>query len=647
MSFRITDGIFIGAEVFIEPGQTQHEIDTWFLRLRECGMNITRIRLFETYMKNENGNWDFSLFDMAYKAGDKYGIKIYGNLFPETTFDDVGGFKFPRDDNHLQLIADYIKQVVMHFSKFDSHAGWVPINEPGAEILPENPLSTKMRGDQEAIQIGPAADTSFLHFKFEEERFLLSYNSWYLNWLSAEILKYEPHAEIHVNNHAIFKNVAEYDFPAWRKFLTSFGGSAHASWHFGYFKRHQYTLAVSANCEIIRSGAGETPWLMTELQGGNNTMSAFQPLCPTKEEITQWLWLTLASGGKGAIFWCLNPRMSGFEAGEWAMLNYQDEPSDRMLAAADVIKCVNKKAVFFENAVSLEPDFNVLYVRESLWVEKKLNIETLEQIEARTNGAVMRSSLTWFETLTELGIQPAFKEISEFDFDTPDFKNSVIILSHQVAIPAKYYAKLEAFVAKGGTLIVDGLTAYYDEWAVCRLKNFPLKDLFGAEIKEFKVAGDLFDVHIEGDLILPAHMWRGELKLTSARSLGADFVLASENLFGEGRVLWIPSPLGLGARVKEDRKPLAALLRKYLATELSNQPFRFDDYREGVLMKSLRNGNEYLTVIINKSGSALNIEIKTTLDLKPEIIYPQKSSAIAGLNLEIEAEETVVLLWDS
>jgi beta-galactosidase len=29
--------IMIGAEVFIEPGQTPEEIDTWFLRLKRPG----------------------------------------------------------------------------------------------------------------------------------------------------------------------------------------------------------------------------------------------------------------------------------------------------------------------------------------------------------------------------------------------------------------------------------------------------------------------------------------------------------------------------------------------------------------------------------------------------------------------------------
>lgn len=85
-------------------------------------------------------------------------------------------------------------------------------------------------------------------------------------------------------------------------FLNSLGGSAHPSWHFGFFERDEYALAMSANSEILRSGAYAIPWFMTEIQGGNNTYSGYKPFCPTKEEIEQWLWIIIGSGGKGGIF---------------------------------------------------------------------------------------------------------------------------------------------------------------------------------------------------------------------------------------------------------------------------------------------------------------------------------------------------------
>ena len=114
---------------------------------------------------------------------------------------------------------------------------------------------------------------------------------------------------------------------------------------------------MAADCEILASGAGEIPWLMTEIQGGNNVYSGFNALCPTQEEIKQWLWVILGSGGKGGIFWSLNARASGFEAGEWALLDFQNHPSDRLLAAAEVSNRIHKIHHFSQNQDPLKPPF--------------------------------------------------------------------------------------------------------------------------------------------------------------------------------------------------------------------------------------------------------------------------------------------------
>jgi beta-galactosidase len=75
---------FVGAQVFIEPGQSSEEIDTWFRILAENRMPVCRIRLFETYMRISAHEWDFSLFDQAFHAAEKHGIHILGTLFPAT-----------------------------------------------------------------------------------------------------------------------------------------------------------------------------------------------------------------------------------------------------------------------------------------------------------------------------------------------------------------------------------------------------------------------------------------------------------------------------------------------------------------------------------------------------------------------------------
>jgi beta-galactosidase len=258
-----------------------------------------------------------------------------------------------------------------HFSKFKSLYGYVLINEPGGGALPKTEFTKMKFQEWSKTHIRKEyTDKGFpVLMDLYELEFQKDYGTWFLKWIAEEITKYDNTHEIHVNNHAIFVNCAEYDFPEWRRFLTTLGGSAHASWHFGYFSRQQYAMAMSANCEILRSGAGSIPWWMTELQGGNNTYSGQTPICPTKEEIAQWIWIVTATEGKGSMFWCLNPRSSGIEAGEWALLDFQNKPTDRMIAAKDVAEALNRNAALFTKPKEVESGINILYIRQSLWAD--------------------------------------------------------------------------------------------------------------------------------------------------------------------------------------------------------------------------------------------------------------------------------------
>lgn len=640
----------IGAEVFIEQGQTPQQIDTWFRQLRDNGLKITRIRLFERYMRTTDGSWDFSLFDQAFEAGDKYGIKIYGNLFPDTPFSDVGGFKFPRDKAHLLAIQEYLRNVVPHFSKFKSCIGWVPINEPGSGSLPKEEFTQQKFSEWKKMNLSTdSSNKKYEHFDFAEDRFLLEYNTWYLNWLCEEIRKYDPDAILHVNGHGIFNTVKEYNFPEWRKFLTSFGGSAHASWHFWNFERDRYTIAMSATAEIIRSGAGDLPWFMTELQGGNNTFSGSVPMCPTAEEITQWLWINLFTESKGAMFWCLNPRASGYEAGEWAMLDYKNNPSDRLNATTEVVKTLNNYSQLFTNLKEVESGINIVYIRESMWVENKLGPANSVNI-GRSSGAGINSSLACFQALSEMGIQCNIKEISEFNFSKDDYTGTTIVLSEQVAIPEADNEKLKNFVARGGTLIVDGLTAYYDENAYCKwIGNHPLQQILGGSILEYKVKDNLFPVNFfYNNLKILAHLWQGTIKTTTGEPLVNDNknIYAVKNKYGKGQTIWVPSPIGLGAYESKDFEGLANFLIFYSKASVDQVAFHFEKYQKGLVMKTAQSGNSFLTMIINKTDNQQSVQIAGATKLIPRIIFSNKDGSVKNNRVEISPEETLVISWN-
>ena len=53
----------IGAQVIVEPDHNKEQIEHYFKVLHENGFSVCRIRMFETYMKSSNNEWDFTLFE--------------------------------------------------------------------------------------------------------------------------------------------------------------------------------------------------------------------------------------------------------------------------------------------------------------------------------------------------------------------------------------------------------------------------------------------------------------------------------------------------------------------------------------------------------------------------------------------------------
>lgn len=642
---------FVGAQVFIEPGQKSEEIDTWFRLLKENHFSVCRIRMFESYMRKADGTWDFSLFDKAFLAAEKYGIKIYGTIFPYTGKTDIGGFKFPSDSAHLQSIALFIKELVTHFSQFKSLYGWVLINEPGVGgRIPWTDYTKKKYEEWKVRHSSPefTAKGYPILVDLNDQEFLYDLNTDYLRWLASEVRKYDSLHDLHVNNHAMFQNCAEYNFPEWRKFLTSLGGSAHASWHFGYFNRNQYSVAMSANSEIVRSGAGNIPWFMTELQGGNNTYSGGAPMCPTKEEIAQWLWIIIATEGRGAIFWTLNPRSSGIEAGEWALLDFQNMPSDRMKEASRVAEVISGNRQLIEKSREAESGINLLYIRQSLWAESKMATGSDQNYEARKPGGVMKSVLGYFEAFTEMGVNVNLKAFEEFDFGKDDYKGSTIILADQISMPVGYLTSLRNFVNRGGKLIVEGLTGFFDENLNNIMKTgFPFDSLFGGNISEFKLVENIFKLKWN-NYNLPAHLWRGFIAPGTGEVVASfeNQPLAVRNKSGAGEVLWIPSLLGLGSRITGDYSALQRFLKAECDQSMAGVPVRFQIPQKNMLMKTMHSGSSIVTVIVSKKLSNTQVELNFGgKNLSGRLLFSSDQGKVIGNKIQIAPEETMVVDW--
>jgi beta-galactosidase len=260
----------------------------------------------------------------------------------------------------------------------------------------------------------------------------------------------------------------------------------------------------------------------------------------------------------------------------------------------------------------------------------------------------MKSALGYFEALSEMGVNVNLKAFEEYDFGKQDYKGSTIILAHQISVPDKYALLLEDFVRKGGKLIVDGLTAFFDENLHNTMKTgFPFEKLFGGNISEFKLVDNLFKFRWK-DYNIPAHMWRGYISIGSGKIADTykGLAVASRNKTGDGEVLWIPSLLGLGSRISGDYSSLIRLLNEESAKSLATVPVRFLTAQKNMMMKTMSSGGSLITVIINKRDTTALVG----LDFRGKnpvgnLLYSSLQGKIIGNKIQIAPEETMVIEW--
>jgi beta-galactosidase len=66
----------IGAQIWIESGQTPAQIDGWFRQLSEAHMPVARLFLMWPDLEPKRDVWDFALYDEAFRAAERYHVRI-------------------------------------------------------------------------------------------------------------------------------------------------------------------------------------------------------------------------------------------------------------------------------------------------------------------------------------------------------------------------------------------------------------------------------------------------------------------------------------------------------------------------------------------------------------------------------------------
>lgn len=661
-----------GAQVWIEPGQTPEEIDGWFATLERSRMPVARLFMMWSYLEPQRDRWDWSLYDSAFRAAERHHVAIVATLTPSGPpswmgGDDSQGVGVNTTEGQRTAAADYIGKVVERYENSTALDNWLLLNEPG-----QAPVASELANAGFAQwlekQYANIADldrawgtnyTSFSDVKGPAKEnhwnpsgeidwvsYWRSFQTSQLAWMAAEVRRHDAHHPLHLNPHALVSNLAALsdNLPEWRGFLDTLGCSIHPAWHFGLLPRDDFALGVSYVNDLVEGAIAPKPHWVTELQGGNNIHSGMRPMEPTVDDTAQWLWISVGAGAERTIFWLLNARRAGREAGEWSLLDFEQEPSRRMKVATDIVKTMQAHSDFFAEAKPVLPDVTLLLSLETMTYQ--LSFAKPDDI-ARDRSQQLLELLGIYKAMTQNGPPPRVKHFDDYDWALPG-KNRVVIVPDARVLTARQMTALLHFAQTGGTILITGLSGLYDEhgkmWALA--ESSPLSELTGARLKEVHLLGTEISVPMQSGP-LPSRMWMSSVIPQDAAAiaqLDGETVATDRHLAGGGRVIWIPSPVGIGAWTGG-----SAALAKYLRTTLSAiyapLPFTLEDENPGCLLRVMQNGSKYATVLTNGSAETVGCVLLHHSDALHGTRIWGAERLTSEREFELGPRQTLVELW--
>jgi beta-galactosidase len=299
----------------------------------------------------------------------------------------------------------------------------------------------------------------------------------------------------------------------------SFYPSIHLAWHFeevDYEVAPAIYMQSSIATDWFKGGWAAT-WESTggpqQFSGGKGWDRKGQEGTPgytvNTGTMTQLLLSYLAGGFKGVGLWAWNYRRAGWESGEYALLNRQNEPTERTIRAGQIAKAADKYRDELWSAHK-EPLVGVFvnWDNEAIWAAAAGPGRTHFKnypVQARVgiSRALINANMPWeYVTPSDLkaGLGPRYQ---------------IIYMPAQAAINENLLPIFEEYVKQGGRLVVDAPGGWWTEHGkvLDTGKGSAFERIFGASIADFQYSNNVLwkiDEHVLDGFVI-------DIKTTSAK----------------------------------------------------------------------------------------------------------------------------------
>lgn len=634
--------ISTGSQLYINGNETPDEIRELVRKMNKAGLRLIRLFMLWDLLEKKENEWDFTLFDAVFDEAERCNMGVIPTLMPVSP---PGYMKITRASQDIADIDDigfrekglyYVRTVVAHYKDFPALHSWILWNEPSRKITLHDTNIADFTAFMQR-KYGDINSYNSRHYRkyesyeelkncylnvcpslafapYTEAVDLLDYSvenlCTMLRNIGEAVRKEDKNHPIHINPHDIAR--ASYgdgqSFHKEGKTVDFIGCSAHPSWHSTDFPKERIPLSIGYFAAVMRAASPDKDrFWVTELQGGTNIFSGNTYLCPDKKDIGLWLAEGFSEGAESSVFWCFNTRNSGFEGGEWGLLNQLGEPSERLDAVASFSEMIRDNQALFNAVRPAEAHVYILYSDNSIRLQ---SVETVRNspdgIRNKNNGIF--AVIGAYTATADLGYSPAI--IYEEDFAENGLPaDATLILTDTYCLNEGTIRAIKEFAQAGGTVLADGLIAM--KTADGRTDETSLStaaEIFGAQVEDIIASADAIPV-TDGINSCSGEFLNIKLRTTTAEKAGNITI----NRIGKGRAYRIPAVLFRRYRRTEEMETLA-LLKGLLPVR---EGVALRNPAQGIQLKVLEAENGRLLVyVLNPTSQPFTAEIAGLADVR-------------------------------
>lgn len=680
MKQNISRSTAIGSQLYINKGDTPEQVRGWVDKMNENGLRLIRLFMIWDQLEPEQDVWNFEVYDACFDRAAEHGMGVIPTLMcvsPPGWMKISGGSQDVANLDDLSFCKksmSYVEKLTAHYCGHPALHSWILWNEPSRRIALSNSnrkdfseflrkyyhdniaelnrvyFNTYTSFEELAEEMNHSAER--LEFAGHAEKMdFLRYTVYNLNCRLAEIAETVRRIDtvhpVHVNPHnlawpgyelgqSVFEEAKTVDF---------MGCSAHPSWHSTRFPQDKIGLSIAYFADLMKSAVkGERFWV-SELQGGTNIFSAMKYLCPSAADIRQWLWESFGSGAEAVLFWCFNVRNSGFEGGEWGLLNQLGEPSQRLKAVKETAEIISSNQSLFDRVSVCRPDIWILYSDTSIMLGQ---IEGRRQPECADNPRnprwAMDAVVGAYLMCSELGY--SVRMINEEGVRSGELpEDACLIMPGCYALEKGTAEAVAEFVKKGGTVLADGLCGMKDTFGHLDFSGTAvLAKVFGADVEDIEADENSFELECAG-VNLPGWFLRIILRQTDKAQAVARFAdgmaAVVKHCYGKGTAVRIGTVMfqQYFSRPSEEWKQW---LKNTVALK---QEIYLENPDARLRLKLLTGEAEELCIIINRGEektAVLNIPCNREINM----LYGIGCGNLCSGKNEISVkEDSVCLIW--